>query len=212
MFFDDALATADRRRRRREQRLEGGHGHCWPSSAAPPRSASRWRFRNELDEIVEVARPNGAIDDPVIRQRLASPPTPGSRSCAGTPCACCRARRARAPPPAAMITKLYWATWHRDLGELAMDVLGAEATARPSRRGRPRAQGYELTDAAAAVPLHPLRHHLRRLQPDPAQHHRRAGPRPAGRAQGRPQVTAEPAPHPSATSPATACSPARPWW
>jgi alkylation response protein AidB-like acyl-CoA dehydrogenase len=31
-------------------------------------------------------------------------------------------------PPEASIAKLYWATWHRDLGELAMDVLGAEAT------------------------------------------------------------------------------------
>ena len=46
-------------------------------------------------------------------------------------------------PPAAMITKLYWATWHRDLGELAMDVLGAEAllgdqTIAPG-------DGYELT-------------------------------------------------------------------
>jgi acyl-CoA dehydrogenase len=29
--------------------------------------------------------------------------------------------------PAAMITKLYWGTFHRGLGELAMDVLGAEA-------------------------------------------------------------------------------------
>ena len=28
----------------------------------------------------------------------------------------------------AMIGKLYWATWHRGLGELAMDVLGAAAT------------------------------------------------------------------------------------
>jgi alkylation response protein AidB-like acyl-CoA dehydrogenase len=27
----------------------------------------------------------------------------------------------------AMIGKLYWATWHRDLGELAMDVLGPDA-------------------------------------------------------------------------------------
>jgi alkylation response protein AidB-like acyl-CoA dehydrogenase len=26
-----------------------------------------------------------------------------------------------------MITKLYWATWHRSLGKLAMDVLGAES-------------------------------------------------------------------------------------
>ena len=27
----------------------------------------------------------------------------------------------------AMITKLYWATWHRNLGELAMDVAGPES-------------------------------------------------------------------------------------
>jgi alkylation response protein AidB-like acyl-CoA dehydrogenase len=27
----------------------------------------------------------------------------------------------------AMIYKLYWATWHRNLGKLAMDVLGAES-------------------------------------------------------------------------------------
>jgi acyl-CoA dehydrogenase len=33
-------------------------------------------------------------------------------------------------PPAAMVTKLFWATVHRDLGELAMDVLGAKATLR----------------------------------------------------------------------------------
>jgi alkylation response protein AidB-like acyl-CoA dehydrogenase len=25
-----------------------------------------------------------------------------------------------------MITKIFWATWHRDLGKLAMDVLGAQ--------------------------------------------------------------------------------------
>jgi alkylation response protein AidB-like acyl-CoA dehydrogenase len=25
------------------------------------------------------------------------------------------------------MTKLYWATWHRQLGELAMDVLGPDA-------------------------------------------------------------------------------------
>ena len=27
----------------------------------------------------------------------------------------------------ALITKIYWATWHRELGKLAMDVLGPEA-------------------------------------------------------------------------------------
>ena len=44
-----------------------------------------------------------------------------------------------APPPAAMVTKLYWASWHRDLGELAMAVLGPEALL-----GEPE-PGYELT-------------------------------------------------------------------
>jgi len=38
----------------------------------------------------------------------------------------------------AMITKLYWATWHRSLGELAMDVLGPESQI---LQGAP----YELT-------------------------------------------------------------------
>ena len=27
----------------------------------------------------------------------------------------------------AMITKIFWASWHRNLGKLAMDVLGAES-------------------------------------------------------------------------------------
>ena len=38
----------------------------------------------------------------------------------------------------AMIYKLYWATWHRNLGKLAMDVLGPEseiAEAAPYRLG-----------------------------------------------------------------------------
>ena len=26
-----------------------------------------------------------------------------------------------------MVTKIYWASWHRELGKLAMDVLGPEA-------------------------------------------------------------------------------------
>ncbi len=29
--------------------------------------------------------------------------------------------------PEAMIGKIYWATWHRNLGKLAMDVLGADS-------------------------------------------------------------------------------------
>jgi alkylation response protein AidB-like acyl-CoA dehydrogenase len=31
-------------------------------------------------------------------------------------------------PPEASIAKLYWGSWHRRLGELALDVLGPSAT------------------------------------------------------------------------------------
>ena len=30
-------------------------------------------------------------------------------------------------PPSASISKIFWASWHRDLGKLAMDVLGPDA-------------------------------------------------------------------------------------
>ena len=84
-------------------------------------------FLNEWDEVLAHARANGRVHDPVIRQRLAETWSRlrlmrlnAMRIMSSSPEA----------PPAAMVTKLFWATLHRDLGELAMDVLGAEATLR----------------------------------------------------------------------------------
>jgi alkylation response protein AidB-like acyl-CoA dehydrogenase len=84
-------------------------------------------FRNELDAILGVARRTGAADDPVMRQRLAGAHIGleimrlnALRTLAGS--------ESGALSPAATVTKLYWATVHRGLGELAMDVLGAAAT------------------------------------------------------------------------------------
>jgi len=80
-------------------------------------------FRRELDHLMEVARTNGRIADPVVRQRLARAygeleilrfNTLRSLSSIDGPVA----------PPEASIIKLYWATWHQGLGELAIDVLG----------------------------------------------------------------------------------------
>jgi alkylation response protein AidB-like acyl-CoA dehydrogenase len=95
-------------------------------------------FQNELDEIVAIAAANGAGDDPLIRQRLAD---------AWIGLRIMRFNTLRMLSSTldgvelgreGMITKLYWATWHRSLGKLAMDVLGAqsEITAGPP---------YELT-------------------------------------------------------------------
>lgn len=80
-------------------------------------------FRRELDHLIATARSNGRADDPVIRQRLA-------RSFAELEVLRFNTLRSLSgydgpvAPPEASIIKLYWATWHRQLGELAMDVRG----------------------------------------------------------------------------------------
>ena len=101
-------------------------------------------FRRELDALVALARENGAIDDPVLRDRLAgakvglevmrlnalrglSAVTGGDDSSAGG--------------GAASIAKLVWAHWHQRLGELAMDVLGPAGLL-----ARPDGPAYDLTE------------------------------------------------------------------
>jgi alkylation response protein AidB-like acyl-CoA dehydrogenase len=99
-------------------------------------------FRNELDDVVSVARANGRIDDPVIRQRLATAHA-GLDVMRWNTLRVLSGPEGGTPPPAAMITKLFWSNWHRDLGELAVDVLGPEATlAEPTPAP---GDGYELT-------------------------------------------------------------------
>ena len=84
-------------------------------------------FQNELNEVVALAKKNGAAKDPVIRQRIADAHIGlkimrynSMRMLSGN-------SGDGSLQKEALIYKLYWATWHRDLGELAMDILGAEA-------------------------------------------------------------------------------------
>ncbi len=77
------------------------------------------RYARELSGIVALARANGSIDDPLIRERL-------TRAWVGL-----RAMRSYAlatmdveRPGQDNVSKLLWANWHRGLGELAMDVAG----------------------------------------------------------------------------------------
>ncbi|MER2134421.1 MAG: acyl-CoA dehydrogenase family protein [Arthrobacter sp.] len=84
--------------------------------------AQQIAFQRELDAVVELARSNGAIDDPLIQDRLVSAHMGldmlrlhGLRTLSGE------------QGIEASITKLLWAPWHRSLGELAMEVAGANA-------------------------------------------------------------------------------------
>jgi alkylation response protein AidB-like acyl-CoA dehydrogenase len=83
-------------------------------------------FARELDGVVALARENGALDDPVIRDRLV-------QARMGLEVMRLNALRTLAgfssgsEGPEASISKLVWATWHRSLGELAMEVAGASS-------------------------------------------------------------------------------------
>jgi alkylation response protein AidB-like acyl-CoA dehydrogenase len=88
--------------------------------------AQQMHFRSELDEIIEIAKANGKAGDPLIRQRLA-------KAHAGLKIMRYNALRmlshadGGALSPEAYTYKLYWSSWHRDLGELAFDVIGPQA-------------------------------------------------------------------------------------
>jgi alkylation response protein AidB-like acyl-CoA dehydrogenase len=125
VFFDGARTAAEN--------IVGEPGDGWKvamGTLAFERGAltlgQQLAFRNELAQVIEIAKRNGAADDPVMRQRLAD-------AWIGLEIMRYNALRMLSKSEGAelsreaMITKLYWATWHRNLGKLAMDVLGAES-------------------------------------------------------------------------------------
>ena len=79
-------------------------------------------FQSELEQVMEVARRNGAARDPLLRQRIA-------HAALGLQTLRSHALRTSgddAPARASSISKYAWSNWRRTLGELAMDVLGAD--------------------------------------------------------------------------------------
>jgi len=126
VFFDGARTAADN--------VVGEVGDGWRVALATlafERGVAllghQLSFRRELDRIVARAEASGATHDPVVRQRLAQAHieltimrynTLRSLSGVDGPVA----------PPEASIAKLYWGSWHRRLGELAMDLEGMAST------------------------------------------------------------------------------------
>lgn len=94
-------------------------------------------YARELDGVVERARASGAIDDPVLRDRLA-----GLKA----ELTVIRAQGLRGlstgAPGAESVFKLVWAGWHRRLGEAAMQAAGTDGLL---TRG-PDPTAYDLDD------------------------------------------------------------------
>ena len=80
-------------------------------------------FKSELEQLIGVAKANGAARDPLLRQRLAH----AALKLQTLRSHALRTSAEDAPPRPASISKYLWSNWRRDMGELAMDVLGCEA-------------------------------------------------------------------------------------
>jgi len=128
VFFTDARTSVEH--------VVGGVGRGWEVAMGTlgfERGAStlgqQLSFRRELDDLLALAKANGTADDPVVRQKLAH---------AYSTLEIMRYNNLRmltvvdsggVPGPEMSIGKLYWANWHRDLGELMMLVRGTSALA-----------------------------------------------------------------------------------
>ena len=84
-------------------------------------------FQRELDRLLVSARCAGRLAEPALRQRLAQAFIElrlmrfnALRSLSGV--------EGALAPPEASIAKLFWGSWHRRLGELAMDIAGMAGT------------------------------------------------------------------------------------
>ncbi|ROS05609.1 alkylation response protein AidB-like acyl-CoA dehydrogenase [Sinobacterium caligoides] len=125
VFFDDAVCAADD--------IVGEPGQGWAVAMGLlgfERGVStlgqQMQFQNELNQVITLAKENGAASDPVIRQRIAEAHA-GLKIMRYNSMRTLSGADDGSLQKEALMYKLFWATWHRDLGELAMDVMGPEA-------------------------------------------------------------------------------------
>lgn len=125
VFFDGAEALAIDR--------IGAEGEGWKVAMAllgfergVSTLAQQMHFKNELDDIIAIAKTNGKASDPLIRQKIAQAHAGlkimrynGLRMLSG-------GENNPELSGAAYTYKLYWSRWHVALGELAMEVMGQQ--------------------------------------------------------------------------------------
>ncbi len=126
VFFHDARCPKDA--------VVGGVNNGWKVAMTTlgfergsSATTSHRRFEKELDQILEIARENGKINDPVIRQKLVKAYSKvqimrinGLRSLSTI------LAKKKDPDMAALgaTNKMFWSEYHREVMELAIDVQG----------------------------------------------------------------------------------------
>ncbi|MBA8958458.1 acyl-CoA dehydrogenase family protein [Rhodococcus opacus] len=130
VFFDDAVTDADL--------VVGEPGDGWRVAMGLltfERGVStlgqQIGFARELQGVVDLAKANGAATDPNIREKIARAWV-GLRVMRAHALRTLEAVDAGTSGAEASVAKLLWANWHRDLGQLAMDVQGEASLLAPA--------------------------------------------------------------------------------
>jgi alkylation response protein AidB-like acyl-CoA dehydrogenase len=118
------------------------------------------RFEKELDIILDKARANGRIDDPIVRQDLARAYTDvqimrinGLRSLT----AVVQKRKDPSITALGLTNKMFWSEYHQRVMDLAMDVLGLEGQVLTGRTDVEEVvPGYGARTANRRYPASPL--------------------------------------------------------
>jgi alkylation response protein AidB-like acyl-CoA dehydrogenase len=118
VFFDDARTDASL--------VVGEPGQGWGVAMATltfERGVStlgqQIRYKRELEGLIDVAKRTGAIEDPLIRLKLTESWT-GLQAMRSYAMATMDVEQ----PGQDNVSKLLWANWHRELGEIAMEIQG----------------------------------------------------------------------------------------
>ncbi|MDI9971952.1 acyl-CoA dehydrogenase family protein [Rhodococcus sp. IEGM 1307] len=130
VFFDDAVTDADL--------VVGEPGDGWRVAMGLltfERGVStlgqQIGFARELQGVVDLAKANGAATDPSIREKIARAWV-GLRVMRAHALRTVEAVDAGTSGAEASVAKLLWANWHRDLGQLAMEVQGPASLLAPA--------------------------------------------------------------------------------
>lgn len=91
-------------------------------------------FRSELERLFDLARENGAAEEPVMRDRLADIYIANEVMRFLGEDSLARYLAGHSPGPDAAVSKLWWSEYHKDVTELALDVLGRESLVSEGRR------------------------------------------------------------------------------
>jgi alkylation response protein AidB-like acyl-CoA dehydrogenase len=128
VFFDGARAAAEH--------IVGKPGEGWAVAMALlgfERGVStlgqQMHFAHELELVIAAAKANGAARDAAVRGRIAHA-WAGLRVMRYNALRMLSGTQDGQLRPEAMIYKHYWSNWHRDLGKLALDVLGIDGDVR----------------------------------------------------------------------------------